>query len=278
MAWQSAQSWNGLTHSVNFCARSRSGILRWSVILPWLLPASILIVWQVTTQNGWLAVQILPPPALVVQTFSELIENGEIRDNILISLRRISVGMLIGAALGFAFGGLLGVSNTLERYFGPLFRGLSAIPSLGWLPIFMLIFGIDEILKYVIIAKACFVPIVLNTSEGIRNIALAYREVGRVLRLRRWTWIARLIAPAALPSIFTGVRLAISHAWIALVIVEMLAATEGVGYMMVWGRKLFQIDIVIVGIILIGAIGYAMDSALQAVGRRLRRWEPAHVQ
>src|SRR6201999_137149 len=106
-------------------------------------------------------------------------------ENITIILRRIAGGIAAGIGMGLGLGMLLGLSPLFELYLGHLLRGIASVPSLGWLPVFMLIFGLDESLKYVIIAKACLVPVTLNTAEGIRNIPASYREVGRVLRLRR---------------------------------------------------------------------------------------------
>lgn len=242
--------------------------------LPWLLPLALLLLWQVATSAGWLAPQILPAPATVGSTFIDLVTGGDILDALAISLRRITVGFVIGSAIGLAIGIALGRSVRLEQYFGPSLRAVAQVPSLGWLPFLMLIFGLGETFNYVIIAKACFVPIALNTSAGIRNLPAPYLEMARALRLRRSTMMLRVILPGALPSIFSGVRLALSHAWIAMVVVEMLADTAGVGYLMTWGRTLFQIDIVLVGMILIGAIGFLMDSGLKYVERRLQRWRP----
>lgn len=245
--------------------------------LPLVLPAAVLILWQITATRGWLSSQTLPSPAVVLSTLTDLIRDGEILRNLQISLRRILVGLAIGTSLGLFFGALLGVSGRLNDYFGPVINALSQIPSLGWVPILILIFGLDEMVKYLIIAKACFVPTVLATSQGIRNIPRNYIEVGRVLGLRRRTTLTKLMIPAALPTLFGGVRLALSNAWIALIVVEMLAAQEGVGYMMVWGRTLFQVDIVIAGMIVIGLIGLAMDSALARVEHSMRRREPKNV-
>ena len=245
--------------------------------VPLVLPVAVLLLWQITAARGWLSPQTLPAPALVLSTLIDLIRDGEIATNLQISLRRILVGLAIGTSLGLFAGALLGVSRRMNDYFGPIINALSQIPSLGWVPILILIFGLDETVKYLIIAKACFVPTVLATSQGIRNIPRAYIEVGQVLGLRRRTTLTKLIVPAALPTIFGGIRLALSNAWVALIVVEMLAATEGVGYMMVWGRTLFQVDIVIAGMIVIGVIGLAMDSGLARVERRMRRWEPKNV-
>jgi sulfonate transport system permease protein len=242
--------------------------------LPFMLPALLLLAWQVTASQAWLPVQILPPPRLVAATLVDLVREGDIAAALKISLWRIAFGFSVGASWGLAFGTLLGVSQTLEDYFGPLFKALAQIPSLGWLPILILVFGLDETLKIVIIAKASFVPTVLATSQGIRNIPRQYLETGRVLRLRRRTLLFKLLIPATLPTVFGGLRLALSSAWIALIVVEMLAATEGIGYMMVWGRTLFQIDIVIVGMLVIGVFGFAMDAGLSRIEQRLRLWEP----
>lgn len=240
--------------------------------LPWLLPLALLLLWQVATSAGWLAPQILPTPLTVGSTFIDLVTSGDIVTGLAISLRRIAVGFAFGATIGLVLGIALGRSKHAEQYLGPSLRAFAQVPSLGWLPFLMLIFGLGETLNYVIIAKACFVPIALNTSAGIRNLSSRHLEMARALRLRRSTMLLRVVLPGALPSIFSGVRLALSHAWIAMVVVEMLADTAGVGYMMTWGRTLFQIDIVIVGMIVIGVIGFLMDSGLRRVERRLQRW------
>jgi sulfonate transport system permease protein len=245
-------------------------------LLPFALPAVVLLVWQVTAAQEWLPVQILPSPGLVLATLGELLRGGDIASALAISLWRIALGFAIGASCGMLLGALIGVSATLNDYLGPTFKALAQIPSLGWLPILILVFGLDETLKLVIIAKASFVPTVFATSQAIRNVPQQYLEAGRVLRLRRRTWLTKLLIPATLPTVFGGLRMALSSAWIALIVVEMLAATEGVGYMMVWGRTLFQIDIVIVGMLVIGALGFAMDTGLSRIERSLRRWEPRH--
>jgi sulfonate transport system permease protein len=275
----------------HLAARSRRSVLAtlswkrarpqvWPVaqfLLPAAFPLAVLIGWQVTAENNWLPVQILPAPATVLSTFWDLVTGGDIVANLQISFWRISLGLAVGGLAGLAFGTLLGVSRAADEMFGPLFKALAQVPSLGWVPILILIFGLDEMLKIIIIAKACFVPTVLATSEGIRNVPRPYREVAQVLRLRRRSVLTKLLIPAALPTVFGGIRLALSHAWIALIVVEMLAAAEGVGYMMVWGRTLFQIDVVIVGMLIIGGIGLLMDAGLARLERGMRRWEPARA-
>lgn len=243
-----------------------------AALLALLLPLLVLVTWQLAASHTLLPVQILPPPSLVLHTLVDLTLSGDIVTNLELSLWRIAVGIAIGCSLGIALGTAMGLSRTVDDYVSPLFRALAQIPSFGWVPILILIFGLDEIVKYLIIAKACFVPTTIAMAEGIRNIPRSYKEVATVLGLSRSATIRKLIVPAALPTIFGGLRLAFSHAWIALIVVEMLAAQEGVGYMMVWGRTLFQTDIVIACMIVIGVIGLAMDSGLRRLERRLRRW------
>lgn len=255
---------------------SLKGITLGNALLPLVIPAVVLGLWQAAASNGWLPAQILPLPAQVLSTLIELARDGELTANLSISLWRISIGFAIGVSAGLLVGTLMGASPRLEQYLGPFFKALAQVPSLGWVPVLILIFGLDETLKFIIIAKACFVPTVLATSQGIRNINRSYLEVARVLMLPRSVRLRKLLIPATVPTVFSGLRLALSYAWISLIVVEMLAATEGVGYMMVWGRTLFQLDIVIAGMIVIGVIGLALDSGLSAAERRLSRWMPRH--
>ncbi len=137
----------------------------------------------------------------------------------------------------------------------------------------MQIFGIHETLKLVVMAKAALIPIAFTTSTGVRNIPASYLEVGKVLRLNRLTMLWRIILPGALPSIFSGMRQGLGHVWVSLIIVEMLASAEGIGYLMSWGRTIFQLDIVMVGIVVIGLVGFSFDLALRLLESRLLRWQ-----
>ena len=248
-----------------------------ALALPLVVPGVLLALWQLSATFGWVSVQILPPPALVARTFLELLLSGDIGESLWISTQRVLTGFLIGAGAGVAFGVAMGLSRRVEQYLCPLFRAAAQIPSLGWLPFLILLVGIGEALKFLIIAKSCFVPMALNSHEGIRNVPRPYLEVARVFRLGRRALLWRVVLPAALPPVFSGVRLALSHAWIALVIVEMLASTEGIGYLMTWGRTLFQVDVVMAGMVVIGTVGLLMDNGLKRVERRLRRWSPSGV-
>jgi sulfonate transport system permease protein len=147
--------------------------------------------------------------------------------------------------------------------------------ALGWIPLLMLLVGIDETLKVLVIAKAALVPVTLNTRAGIRAVPPAYLEVARAFRFNRRQLLRKVVLPAAVPPIFAGVRYGLTQAWLALVAVELLASSEGLGYLLVWGRQMFWLDTVIVAMLVIGAVGFIMDRALRAVETRLQRWRAA---
>lgn len=232
------------------------------------LPLAIGLLWQVATIRQWVSPQVLPLPAWVLQTFLDLSGSGEIADSIAVSFARIVRGLAFGATLGFLFGLAIGFSRKADAYLGPTFRAIATVPSLGWLPILILVLGIEESLKTVILAKACFVPMAISIAEGARTVPPRLREVADVLDLRPATRFLRLTLPAIAPFFFTGLRLSTAQAFVSLIVVEMLAGTDGIGYMMVWGRTLFQLDIVIVGMIVVGAAGFALDLALRRLEAR----------
>ena len=236
-----------------------------------VLPTFILCVWQGASLGGFMRPQTLPSPEAVALTLVDLLRGGDIGAAFAASARRLAAGFALGGSAGFLFGLWLGMSRRAEAYLGPLLRAFASVPSLGWLPIFILIFGIEETLKIVIVAKAVFVPMALQTIAGVRAIAPAHVEAARVMRLRRITFVRRLVIPASLPDLFTGLRLALSHAFVALVVVEMLAGTDGIGYLMTWGRTLFQTDVVMSGMIVVGVTGFVLDRALARIEWRIVR-------
>lgn len=237
-----------------------------------ILPLTLLLLWSFGSARGWLPKQVLPPPADVWRNFVDMTGNGDLARNASISAMRVSAGFTIGAGLGLLLGIAMGLSEAVDDYVRPLFTALAQVPIIGWIPLLMLFLGIGETLKIVIIAKAAFIPMVLSTAAGIRNIPASYGEVARVLRFSRLQLLRRLILPAAVPPVFTGIRYSLTKAWTALVAVELLASAEGLGYLLVWGRQMFWLDTMIVAMILIGLVGYVMDAALAAVEARLQAW------
>lgn len=254
----------------------RFGRFAAAALLASAMPVAIGLLWQEATARQWVSPQVLPPPEWVFQTFLDLVGTGEILNGIAISFTRIAWGLLIGASLGFLFGLLIGFSKRADAWLGATFRAIATVPSLGWLPILILLLGIEESLKIVILSKACFVPMAISIAEGVRNIPPRLAEVADVLALTRRTRFLKLTLPAIVPFFFTGLRLSTAQAFVSLIVVEMLAGTDGIGYMMVWGRTLFQLDIVLVGMIVVGVTGFALDLLLRRLEAHFAAPEKRH--
>jgi sulfonate transport system permease protein len=248
----------------------------WGSVAPLLwnfvFPAVVLSIWFSGTYWGWLPEQVLPKPADVAGTLLEMLRSGELKTHTGISLLRVIYGFAAGATAGFALGAAMGLSRTVDDYVRPLFTAISQVPALAWIPLAMLLLGIGETLKIVVIAKAAFVPIVMNTSAGIRNVPSVFVEVGETFQFTNWQRLRLVVLPGSIPSIFTGLRYGLTHAWIALVSVELVASSEGLGYLLVWGRQMFWLDTVLVSMIVIGLVGFLTDKALAVVERYLQRW------
>lgn len=242
-----------------------------------LVPLAALVIWAASAQYGWLPIQILPEPLVVWDSLVQLWSSGELLDHARVSLLRVVYGFSAGAAAGLALGLAMGLSETVEDYVRPLFTALAQVPTLAWIPLLMLPLGIDEALKVVIIAKAAFVPMTLNAFAGVRGVPAQLVEVARAFRFTRLQLLRRVILPGAVAPIFTGVRYGLTKSWTALVAVELLASSEGLGYLLVWGRQMFWLDVVIVAMIAIGVVGFLMDKALALAETRLQRWRVTAV-
>jgi sulfonate transport system permease protein len=242
--------------------------LAWALILP----VSLIVLWSIASDREWISEQILPAPYVVWDTARELIATGQLQSELLVSVGRIAAGLLAGGAAGIAFGAAAGLSPRTEAYAMPLVRAVWSVPTLGWLPVCMLVFGIGETLKIFLIAKACFLPLMVNSFESARNVSKRYRDVARLFELSRLDTLRLLIFPSMLPAVLTGLRLALSKGWQVLVLVEMIASAAGIGYLMTWGRKSFQLDVVLATMIVIGVVGWLFDRGTLMVQERATAW------
>lgn len=243
-------------------------------LIGWIVPSILLVAWAVASKREWVAPQILPAPAAVAQTLLDQVKSGELFVNFAISLGRVAGGFVLGGLLGVALGVSMGLSRRVEQYLYPLFNAISQVPVLGWLPLAMMVLGIGESLKVVIIAHAALVPIAINTLKGIRNVPAAYLDVARTFKFSKRQLLRKVVFPASVPSVFVGIRYGLTQAWLSLVTVELLASSEGLGFLIVWGRQLFQLDLVLSAIIVVGVVGLALDKGLERLEARLLRWRP----
>ena len=238
------------------------------------LPVAIVVVWSLAARMELVAPQILPAPSLVWETTWDLIVSGDLPRALAVSLARLSAGLMIGGAFGLAFGLLFGLSRASEAYLGPTLRAIFLVPSLGWLPFFMMVFGIGETLKFVLIAKTCFLPLMVNVSGAIRTLPRKYHDVARCLELSRRERLRYVILPSIIPAIAIGLRQAIAKGWKSLILVEMISSAAGIGYLMMWGRKSFQLDVVFATMIVVAIVGLLFDRAVLALHRRTADWSP----
>lgn len=243
----------------------------------WVLPLLVLVLWQLGSVLRLLPPVLFPPPAQIARTFADLAANGQLWSNLQISLVRVAAGFTLGTLVGFALGVAMGASRTVENLLGPVFHGFRQVPIYGWMPFLILSLGVGETFMVAFIALGAFYPVVLNTVEGMRTVPEHYIEVGRIFELSGPDLLRRVILPAALPAIFTGVRLALGLSWMLVIAAEFLAANTGIGHMMAWSRVLLQSDVVVIGIVVVGVVGFLMDLLVRRLESRALGWRVSSV-
>jgi sulfonate transport system permease protein len=255
-------------------AWARSGALRGRLLRPtWLrglvLPASIMVLLEAAVRLGWVPAHLMPAPSQLVETFHELAE-GPLWLHIAASAMRVFAGFFVGTALALVLGAVVGLSSKAEAYIEPTFQALRAVPGLAWVPLLLIWLGIDEASKITLISIGAFFPVYMNLVSGIRDVDRKLVEVGTMYGFPRTKLIRRIFIPAAMPYLFTGLRQALSMSWLCVVAAELLAATQGIGYLLTDGREVSRPDLVVVAIILLAALGKLTDTVL-------RYWEIASL-
>lgn len=240
-----------------------------SVALSTIAPLAVLALWWWATAHELAPAEILVSPALVAQTFVEMLGSGELLEAALVSGRRVALGFIVGSAIGLLLGGALARLRWLDRTLGIGVTLLAQVPGIAWTPLIIALFGIGETYKIFLIAFACFFPVVVKTREGMLSIQRSLLEVAEVLALPTFARYRRVIVPAALPQIMAGVRIALSKAWLSVVFAELFAASAGLGYLMNAGRMYFQMEVVMCAAIVAGLLGYGTDLVFARLERRL---------
>ena len=237
-----------------------------------IVPAALLVIWEVTVRLGWVPANLLPPPSALVHTVRDLSADGTLWQSMLVSTLRVAAGFSIGTVLAIVIGGVVGLSPRIDALIGPTFQGVRAIPSLAWTPLLLLWLGIDETPKITLIAIGSFFPVYSSLVSGIHNVDRKLVELGRVYGLSRLDLARRIFLPACLPSLFVGLRTGLSLAWMFLVAAELIAATKGLGYLLSDGRETGRADEVIIAILTLALLGKLTDSLLGLVEHRVLRW------
>jgi len=236
-------------------------------------PVLFLALWSLATELEWCPPTVLVSPRQVWAAAIDLWASGELQTHLEASAARVIIGFIIGGGSGIAAGLLLGLFKPLERYCSLLFHILRQVPFITWGPMLIMILGVGEPFKILIIANAAFFPAALNAWDGVRNIPPSYHEIARILGFSRISLLRRLLLPHALSPILTGLRLALSRSWMIVVGAELFASSQGIGHMMDWAREMFQLDVVMVGVLVTGIIGFALDRLLRFAEARLSPWQ-----
>ena len=244
------------------------------LLLSWLAPVAIVILWELSAKAGWISPQVLPAPSKVLNTAVKLVATGSLLDDLGISLLRAATGFAIGGSIGFSLGILVGFSKIAEAAIDRSIQMIRAIPFLALLPLVIVWLGVGEAQKIFLVALGVSFPIYINTTLGIRQVDPKLIELGRVQGLGTFELIRRIVLPGALPSILTGVRYALATAWLALVVAETIGAQSGIGFLAMDAREFLRTDVIVLTIAIYALIGVAADGIARLLERRLLAWHP----
>jgi len=243
--------------------------IRWLKAL--LIPIMLLIVCEFLVRYGYVEAYLLPAPSSLWQSFWDLAET-ELFQHIYISTWRVLLGFTLGSGIALIVAIWVGLSQEAEAYLDPTFSALKSIPSLAWIPLLLLWLGIDESSKITLIAIGAFFPTYTNTVSAIHNVDRKLIEVGKVYQLNAFQRVISIILPAASAGILTGLRNSLSLSWMFMIAAELIAATQGIGYLLSDGRETSRPDIVIIAIILLAFLGKISDTIMKRLENYLLRW------
>jgi len=235
-------------------------------------PALLIALWFVASGLGWLSPHKMSPPDVVARTFVELVGSGDLQVDLLASLKRAASGLFYGVTAGLLLALVSGLTRLGDALVDGLVQVKRAIPNLALIPLAIIWLGIGETMKITIIALGVLVPIYINAHAALRGIDRRYVELAESLGLSQGRFLRSIVLPGALPGFFIGLRLGITHAWTALVVVETVNATSGIGFMMTQARIYGQTEIVLVGLVLYGVLGLGSDAAVRFLERKALSW------
>jgi sulfonate transport system permease protein len=241
-----------------------------------VVPVLLLAVWETVSRTGLAPRNILPAPSAVFGTLWALAASGELWGDIGITLFRVAMGFLVGTAVATVLGALTGYSQTWRRLLDPMLKALGTIPSMAWIPLFVLWLGIFEASKVTLIAIGAFFPVYLNLMAGIQQVDRKLVEVARVHGLTGLSLVRRVLLPATLPFYITGMRAGMALAWMFVVAAEFMGASEGLGFLLIDGQETGRPANIIAAILLFALFGKLSDMVLAAIGRHFVAWQDTH--
>ncbi|NBA98337.1 ABC transporter permease subunit [Pseudomonas sp. R5(2019)] len=241
-------------------------------------PLVILLLWEIASRTGLIPSRIIAAPSDISGTLWALISSGELGRHLLVSLQRAITGLSIGVAIGVAAALITGLSKRGEVLLDSPMQMLRTIPSLALVPLFILWFGIGEFTKIALIVTGTTFPVYLNLFAGIRNIDPKLVEAAHTLGLTRRELIWHVILPGSLPSFFVGLRYSLAISWLALVFVEQINTTAGIGYLASDARDFMRTDVIVICLLIYSVLGLLIDGLIRTLERFALAWRPSFVR
>ncbi|MGE0736398.1 MAG: ABC transporter permease [Alphaproteobacteria bacterium] len=231
------------------------------------------LIWELAARDGWINARLVPPPSAIAVSLYDLAITGELFQHIGTTLYRVAVGFGLGVGAGTLLGALTGYSTKARDLLDPTLQALRNIPSIAWVPLFILWFGIFEVSKVLLIAVGVFFPVYLGLALGIHNVDRKLVEVGRIYRFSSAEMIRRILLPAALPAFITGVRGGLGLGWMFVAAAEMMGASEGLGFLLIDGQQTSRPATIMGAILMFALIGKTTDLILAKAAARALRWQ-----
>jgi len=257
--------------------RERTGANRWARLsrpaLGFVLPVTLAVAWEFIVRMGWASGRLAPPPSVIFATFVELARTGELQRNTLVTLGRVAAGFSIGVTAATVIGAAAGYSPLVRRLLDPSLQALRAIPSIAWVPLFILWLGIFEASKITLIAVGVFFPVYLGLMGAIQSVDRKLVEVGRAFRLSDVEVVRRILLPAVLPAAVISLRSGLGLGWMFVVAAELMGASEGLGYLLIDGQELGKPAEIIAAIVAFAIVGKSTDWLIALVAAPFLRWE-----
>lgn len=244
-----------------------------SLALALILPLGLAAGWEAAVAFGFAEGRLMPPPSRILNAFHELALYGDLWLHVWATLWRVLVGFACGAVVGMILGAVSGASGLMRNLLDPTLQALRSVPSIAWVPLFILWFGIFETSKVVLIAVGVFFPVYLGVAQGILSVDRKLVEVGRAFRLSRLAMARRILLPAILPETLTALRSGLGLGFMFVVAAEFMGASEGLGYLLVDGQQMGMTDQIVAAIIAFALLGKAADWLLVTLTSPLIRWQ-----
>ncbi|MGU3536324.1 ABC transporter permease [Methylobacterium sp. A54F] len=238
-----------------------------------LLPLALALAWEVAVRTGLAQGRLLPSPSRIGATLLELAASGDLRVHVQATLVRVGLGFLFGAGAGILAGALVATLPVLRWLVDPSLQALRAVPSLAWVPLFILWFGILETPKVTLIAVGVFFPVYVGVAGAIASVDRKLVEVGRIFRLSKGALVRRILLPAVLPATLVALRTGLGLGFLFVVAAELMGASEGLGYLLVDGQQFSKPEQILAAIIAFAVVGKIADALLVALTNPLVRWQ-----